>query len=233
MGARRALLGLGSSPLARGLHGRRRFPASSGGIIPARAGFTRSSTRRRSRSRDHPRSRGVYPAFFTWAVTVPGSSPLARGLHLSSDKSWSKVGIIPARAGFTPRRAREPTATSDHPRSRGVYVAAGLVLDGRAGSSPLARGLRRARARRRAERRIIPARAGFTSPWTTCHNPPQDHPRSRGVYEVGWINEDGMTGSSPLARGLLRVRPGGGVCCRIIPARAGFTAPPPPGTSSR
>ena len=37
----------------------------------------------------------------------------------------------------------------------------------------------------------------------------------------------GLTGSSPLARGLRRVAPGA-VCTRgIIPARAGFTRPPP------
>ena len=50
----------GSSPLARGL--RRWKSRSSGGvgIIPARAGFTTTSTPRCGRSGDHPRSRGVY-----------------------------------------------------------------------------------------------------------------------------------------------------------------------------
>ena len=50
----------GSSPLARGL--RFRSPRRGGAtrIIPARAGFTRRSRRRRSAARDHPRSRGVY-----------------------------------------------------------------------------------------------------------------------------------------------------------------------------
>ena len=51
----------------------------------------------------------------------------------------------------------------------------------------------------------------------------KDHPRSRGVYLVDMYWEQGLDGSSPLARGLplraLRREPIVG----IIPARAGFT----------
>ena len=75
----------------------------------------------------------------------------------------------------------------------------------RVGSSPLARGLRWCRVDGAHGRRIIPARAGFTSPTSSSPTLPQDHPRSRGVYRhVG----DGA-----------RRRLG------IIPARAGFTSP--------
>ena len=73
------------------------------------------------------------------------------------------------------------------------------------GSSPLARGLRRAPARLPAE--------------------PQDHPRSRGVYRGKVHGVHARRGSSPLARGLPSTptprRPPAG----IIPARAGFTVP--------
>ena len=50
----------GSSPLARGLH--RWCPSIiiKGGIIPARAGFTRCGGTRVVKPKDHPRSRGVY-----------------------------------------------------------------------------------------------------------------------------------------------------------------------------
>ena len=75
------------------------------------------------------------------------------------------------------------------------------------GSSPLARGLRRAWRGRGRCRRIIPARAGFTChEWHPRHHA-WDHPRSRGVYLVQVCLEVGHRG--------------------IIPARAGFTLSSP------
>ena len=53
------------------------------------------------------------------------------------------LGIIPARAGFTLRDALAVFYWEDHPRSRGVYVTGYWWPAVRAGSSPLARGLRR------------------------------------------------------------------------------------------
>ena len=50
----------GSSPLARGLQPEGRGIRRPQGIIPARAGFTGRPGPRAPRSRDHPRSRGVY-----------------------------------------------------------------------------------------------------------------------------------------------------------------------------
>ena len=52
----------GSSPLARGLRGRRSSGRAVHRIIPARAGFTERSFTTGRTGRDHPRSRGVY----TW-----------------------------------------------------------------------------------------------------------------------------------------------------------------------
>ena len=51
---------VGSSPLARGLREGGFGRGFSGGIIPARAGFTRPSTTGPPPPADHPRSRGVY-----------------------------------------------------------------------------------------------------------------------------------------------------------------------------
>ena len=91
---------------------------------------------------------------------------------------------------------------------------------------------------------IIPARAGFTVVTSRALSPLRDHPRSRGVYQVGRghllgsrdhprsrgvyyrpsSSTPAMTGSYPLARGLPEyprpLEPDAG----IIPARAGFTA---------
>ena len=91
----------GSSPLARGLHARAALRGPPGGIIPARAGFTRWSGAGPVRGPDHPRSRGVYSGFWTGIVQPAGSSPLARGLQRLVVLLGQPSRIIPARAGFT------------------------------------------------------------------------------------------------------------------------------------
>jgi len=134
--------GLGSSPLARGLHADLFVVQLVDGIIPARAGFTQQESAERPAGTDHPRSRGVYPSdWYTWTLQS-GSSPLARGLLFRRFRLSAMYRIIPARAGFTAAGNYYPTKGWDHPRSRGVYneesFSAGLTT----GSSPLARGLR-------------------------------------------------------------------------------------------
>ena len=111
--------------------------------------------------------------------------------------------IIPARAGFTPRRLPLWHSLWDHPRSRGVYLPMKVADVARAGSSPLARGLLLC----------------IELPGTTS----RDHPRSRGVYAEGGLLRDTIEGSSPLARGLLTAGVPVDDAKRIIPARAGFT----------
>ena len=177
-----------------------------GGIIPARAGFTRTGRARRS--------------------CAGGSSPLARGLPLRPPRPPTAPRIIPARAGFTPPGRGGPGGCPDHPRSRGVYRQPAAVTPGLNGSSPLARGLHLLRSRADHVRRIIPARAGFTTPGRGRGRASRDHPRSRGVYHVRPEGARLVEGSSPLARGLPRLVPGGWRVEGIIPARAGFTRPP-------
>ena len=91
----------GSSPLARGLREGFKYRSIDAGIIPARAGFTRSAADEGRPLGDHPRSRGVYAIFSTRTRPVRGSSPLARGLRRCSPRTCSPLRIIPARAGFT------------------------------------------------------------------------------------------------------------------------------------
>ena len=174
----------GSSPLARGL----RTPAQAGQIsrwiIPARAGFTPPRPTSSSGTTDHPRSRGGLPG--------PGHYPH----HVRR--------IIPARAGFTRRRTGRRPSESDHPRSRGVYGGSATTTSDDGGSSPLARGLLMLSPLEAVQRRIIPARAGFTA--LAC---------SLFVWTPG---------SSPLARGLLVGGEHAEADVGIIPARAGFTS---------
>ena len=193
----------GSSPLARGLRRRDARAHPQARIIPARAGFTGSPIRRPASRRDHPRSRGVYQS--AWASPIPprGSSPLARGLRIKGRLQIASIGIIPARAGFTAAPVSARRAARDHPRSRGVYGSRPPARRAASGSSPLARGLRLASTRTGPTRRIIPARAGFTTAPRASRLSSGDHPRSRGVYR--------------------NMPPGIDVRYRIIPARAGFT----------
>ena len=111
----------------------------------------------------------------------------------------------------------------DHPRSRGVYASALALRALSAGSSPLARGLQHPVLDGDHVNRIIPARAGFTTRRSLEAMLFEDHPRSRGVYDVESPETSLTPGSSPLARGLHFDVIIASTVDRIIPARAGFT----------
>ena len=198
-----SMIGVGSSPLARGLLFTPYCAVKAIGIIPARAGFTCWSEMIGSRWWDHPRSRGVYSTSASVNASGAGSSPLARGLPRRGHGREIRRRIIPARAGFTRRRAPPARSAWDHPRSRGVYGPYSEDCYPDDGSSPLARGLRSTPEQQGSGSRIIPARAGFTGLRPLRGSGRADHPRSRGVYSN--ISEDmcKLDGSSPLARGLL------------------------------
>ena len=193
----------GSSPLARGLHSRAAGAPAGYRIIPARAGFTRGPEGGGAPGEDHPRSRGVYPLCSRTPGPTAGSSPLARGLRGPIHSYSYSLGIIPARAGFTPLQSRPLTSRQDHPRSRGVYHGVDPRHPLVTGSSPLARGLHGAQHKTHPCIWIIPARAGFTWDGFSLLSILPDHPRSRGVYDLGGC--------------------GCGSQLWIIPARAGFT----------
>ena len=159
--------------------------------------------------------------------TLSGSSPLARGSPHGPPHRQPGRGIIPARAGFTLVSACRSGVSGDHPRSRGVH--GGGWGDGVAGlgSSPLARGSLLHREVGRSVDRIIPARAGFTSPTPAAAPSPSDHPRSRGVHSGFDVRAFLGGGSSPLARGSQEPHSGQQRPSGIIPARAGFTLADP------
>ena len=203
---------------------------------------------------DHPRSRGVYIAALVAGLVWFGSSPLARGLPGVAPAWYPAAGIIPARAGFTPVPEGLRPGLEDHPRSRGVYAMTIWTAAMMPGSSPLARGLLRDRIENRFDRRIIPARAGFTVSAPMIGIIVEDHPRSRGVYSPVRRGPGARLGSSPLARGLPTAPSLGErvdsdhprsrgvyhvddrarqIGRGIIPARAGFTPIRRPGWSGR
>ena len=191
-------------------------------IIPARAGFIWGSASAASSTRDHPRSRGVYPPPILVTRAAMGSSPLARGLSCARTRMPRPKRIIPARAGFMKGKVSGSRRIGDHPRSRGVYPASPMRTATRPGSSPLARGLLFSHMSQITFHRIIPARAGFMTVTSTVPPRAADHPRSRGVYQAHVEHFSSPPGSSPLARGLSTPLTARARRIGIIPARAGF-----------
>ena len=174
----------GSSPHARGaqyplprIHVRK-------GIIPACAGSTVCVSGSLRQARDHPRMRGEHTACTRSRRTASGSSPHARGAHLSRCQHLARRGIIPACAGSTRIRRRRTARAWDHPRMRGEHTLF-LPMSRRAqGSSPHARGARCGILFESLARGIIPACAGSTSPAAWPTRTYRDHPRMRGEHVV-------------------------------------------------
>ena len=152
----------GSSPHARGLQAPAGPARRVHRIIPARAGFTAIVSQARFMCEDHPRTRGVYRSTVSVNLVHAGSSPHTRGLRVGGQGVGAPARIIPAHAGFTCCSPGWRPGRTDHPRTRGVYVARRLARELAGGSSPHTRGLRVGGQGVGAPARIIPAHAGFT-----------------------------------------------------------------------
>ena len=109
----------GSSPLTRGKHRDLRRIEREAGLIPTHAGKTFRRAGRCSSHRAHPHSCGENWGCSLVAVSLPGSSPLARGKHRPLGTDLPPGRLIPARAGKTSRRTHPRTSAPAHPRSRG------------------------------------------------------------------------------------------------------------------
>ena len=193
--------GSGSSPLARGTYQANTTAPVVARFIPARAGNPlRPSVRVRCRWA-HLRSRGEHVATGRAAVSVPGSSPLARGTHTVVVAEVGGVGLIPARAGNTLHCSGEIINSSAHPRSRGEHGIPAMKPPEEYGSSPLARGTRLRCRVLLLCRRLIPARAGNTDNPKAAAAYRAAHPRSRGEHVSIKYTSPAWHGSSPLARG--------------------------------
>ena len=213
----------GSSPLARGTHGRHCTRASERGLIPARAGNTCRLAHQCSYRRAHPRSRGEHQIFFTRNPGAPGSSPLARGTRQGLPLSALPPGLIPARAGNTEPRVEPGVNYWAHPRSRGEHGRPQCRCCRCRGSSPLARGTRVTTPSLLSPAGLIPARAGNTVPNHPLKTNNRAHPRSRGEHMFDEYRDVCAWGSSPLARGTPRHQPARNLHRGLIPARAGNT----------
>ena len=132
----------GSSPLARGPLAQEHQYFPGRGLIPARAGTTRTARPVWGCDGAHPRSRGDHLQGGHPHHAQAGSSPLARGPR---DAHWDRLvslGLIPARAGTTSPSCSVQKIERAHPRSRGDHALPESTSIPPKGSSPLARGPR-------------------------------------------------------------------------------------------
>ena len=197
----------GSSPRVRGKLQRHRQVAVAGRLIPARAGKTRATTAAVWPPRAHPRACGENDGGDVVELCGHGSSPRVRG-----KLTWKRAvgpfpGLIPARAGKTPRPCPTRSGAWAHPRACGENPLVYLLEYLTGGSSPRVRGKLLALPALRLARGLIPARAGKTP----------------GVAHRFRC----LPGSSPRVRGKHGPHRCQGGPRRLIPARAGKTAPVP------
>ena len=214
----------GSSPLTRGKRPTRDRSRTGSGLIPAHAGKTAQYEGIAGAKRAHPRSRGENQSTVAIVVDEPGSSPLTRGKHPRHHARRIRARLIPAHAGKTATGAGRHSWRRAHPRSRGENFPDDCVHVGVTGSSPLTRGKRDARVRRKHGPGLIPAHAGKTAPNGIKNFADGAHPRSRGENTPAIPRRQSTAGSSPLTRG----KPWGdeydAAEHRLIPAHAGKTA---------
>ena len=152
-----------------------------------------------------------------------GSSPLARGTRLGTDRRVLWHGLIPARAGNTGPAGGYGFAGGAHPRSRGEHRRVQRCSANGKGSSPLARGTRARNCRSTSRAGLIPARAGNTTGLMSCETSTWAHPRSRGEHRACVRFTYSVSGSSPLARGTHVAVQCFVLSLGLIPARAGNT----------
>ena len=130
----------GSSPLVRGALPCPDLRRQAGGIIPARAGSTGSTTSTERGRRDHPRSCGEHGPRAGACSLPTGSSPLVRGALICIIRHTRFCRIIPARAGSTALSRIIDFLPRDHPRSCGEHSSLLISSLCVGGSSPLVRG---------------------------------------------------------------------------------------------
>ena len=218
---------MGSSPRVRGTRPRADGLRDLHGIIPARAGNTRSTGTRTTTSRDHPRVCGEHCSAATVSGLPVGSSPHVRGTRQLDADRGVIAGIIPACAGNTRRGRCSRWRAWDHPHVCGEHRFSRRSNVSHMGSSPRVRGTLLMDAESADAPGIIPACAGNTTSRTRPAERAKDHPRVCGEHQYIDLGFTLPLGSSPRVRGTLstiKFRPH---AVGIIPACAGNTPPRP------
>ena len=219
----------GSSPRVRGKRRHQQVRGHAAGLIPARAGKTVLLRPNRSGSGAHPRACGENSQDFDHTHAQTGSSPRVRGKPARRRSRDHPRRLIPARAGKTYQAGLPIGAATAHPRACGENAYGRLRRGRPPGSSPRVRGKRRHRRRDTRDSGLIPARAGKTATDMEIVFASGAHPRACGENCSGPKSPRARLGSSPRVRGKPPTCAGSTRPPRLIPARAGKTAPAVPG----
>ena len=131
-------------------------------FIPAGAGNTTSGCRRSAWSPVYPRWRGEHCMALASSLTDAGLSPLARGTHISEQKTKPQPRFIPAGAGNTIKKLFCVSFRSVYPRWHGEHFYSVNNRSLIVGLSPLARGTPAVGTVKLRYCRFIPAGAGNT-----------------------------------------------------------------------
>ena len=198
---RRFRIANGSSPRVRGKPGKPLRSSPGPRLIPARAGKTSQESWTSFDRPAHPRACGENHS--AWQLVEPrrGSSPRVRGKLGGDGHGVQGAGLIPARAGKTRLRRMAATPLAAHPRACGENSSPRAAPPRRSGSSPRVRGKRRVYRIPRLEFRLIPARAGKTSPSPPETSSSAAHPRACGENPISSTSSISWRGSSPRVRG--------------------------------
>ena len=137
------------------------------------------------------------------SLTDAGLSPLARGTHISEQKTKPQPRFIPAGAGNTLVLNRPALETPVYPRWRGEHIYQNISFYSHGGLSPLARGTRIKHGLTRRAARFIPAGAGNTIEIVFGIYSEAVYPRWRGEHTDQVTRRPCPSGLSPLARGTL------------------------------
>ena len=159
---RSGVLMLGSSPPVRGARGNDTVPF---------AGL-----------RAHPRLCGEHLCADSKSETRAGSSPPVRGALSCGPGFPDLVGLIPACAGSTRRRAHRSPGPWAHPRLCGEHLWSYAFRTSIAGSSPPVRGARSLCLRQGCRTGLIPACAGSTDRAASEWQRLWAHPRLCGEH---------------------------------------------------
>ena len=199
------------------------WPCGSVRFIPACAGNTLRPLDVSTTAAVHPRVRGEHSLLVEITPATIGSSPRARGTPIISPSELRLVRFIPACAGNTFTASLIPAISSVHPRVRGEHCASVSSIARHAGSSPRARGTPGIGRRTVRASRFIPACAGNTMKAVGASRGWTVHPRVRGEHPGSASHTGWRSGSSPRARGTLRITIRFIELFRFIPACAGNT----------
>ncbi len=194
-------------------------------FIPAGAGNTAATPRRRRSAPVHPRRRGEHDVGAVGGRLELGSSPQARGTHKRQGGERGRGRFIPAGAGNTYFRHGYFDARAVHPRRRGEHIVFSHLTFSGIGSSPQARGTQLTEKLDDPCWRFIPAGAGNTVASLSSILRIAVHPRRRGEHGFVKKHKKAIGGSSPQARGTQYSQAQPLWLLRFIPAGAGNTAP--------